>query len=416
MSSRPRNARRQQTKSALSEQAVTGRREPDVDGAGGVRETPSVSEHELISDVAGVERVARIVAASPQVTLSGETNALHAYRERLCLLVVGTAEGIFAIDLTALRGRPRPLRALEAPLTQARPALWVHGAEYLVAALKRDFLIALDGIVDAQQAAVLLGRPRTGYRSLVADLVGAPLEAPISVDWAARPLSEEALLHAVEKVRYLPAVVTALEAEIRAADLEDELRVAGREVGWTPPEIGRFDPAGFLKLKGASRLPAAGRRVLRALWSWRDTKARTLDVPPGRLMPNERLVELAKHPEELGMRLRGERFHSRLVWGDVDELIDAVVRALTDRAPLPERRETAPPAPGTRERGQRLKAWRAEEAARRGVGLQAILPAKSLRYLELHGLPADADLETVPGLGGRRRERYGERLRELCSR
>lgn len=365
-------------------------------------------------DVAEVERVGRIAAAAPWIAVSGETSAMSAYRERLCLLAVNVGGEIFALDLVALRGRPRALRSLEVLLAEATPRLWVHGGEYLVAALKRDFHVAPSGIVDGQQAAVLLGRARTGYRALVSELAGATLPPPISVDWAARPLGEDALDHALAKVRHLPTVVQALLEEIRLADLEDELREAGREVGWTSAEVGRFDPAGFLKLKGAHRLTSDGQRVLRALWLWRDTLARALDLPSGRLLPNERLMDFARRPEELPERLRAERFHSRLVFGDIEALTEAVAHALTEPSPLPERRQTSPPTPGSRARGKRLKAWRAEEAARRGVGLQAVLPGKALRYLELHGLEGVEAVAEVPGLGARRRERYGEALWRLC--
>lgn len=374
--------------------------------------TPTgVSDHELIGDVAGMERATLIAAAAPWLALSGETNALHAYRERLCLLALNAGGALYVFDLVALRGRPRALRGLEALLIDPARSVWVHGGEYLVAALKRDFQIAPNGLVDGQQAAVLLGRPRTGYRALVAELCGVALPGPVSVDWAARPLREAALSSALDKVRHLPVVVDALLAEIRAADLEDELAEAGAEVGWTPAEIGRFEPEGFSRLKGAHRLSAPSLRVLRALWLWRDAKARSLDVPPGRLIPNERLIDFARNPDGARERLKHERFHSRLVWGDHEELLQAVSSAIVEASPLPNRRETAPPTPGVRERGQRLKAWRREEAQRRGVGLQAVLPAKALRYLELHGA---GDVAAVPGLGARRRERYATTLARLC--
>jgi ribonuclease D len=370
-----------------------------------------VSDHELIGDVAGVERAARIAAAAPWLAISGETNALHAYRERLCLLALNAGGALFVVDLVALRGRPRALRSLEALLIDPARPIWVHGGEYLVAALKRDFQIAPAGLVDGQQAAVLLGRPRTGYRALAAELCGVAVSGPVSVDWAARPLAEAPLSCALDKVRHLPAIVTALLAEIHAADLDDELAEAGAEVGWTPAEIGRFEPEGFLRLKGAHRLSAPSLRVLRALWLWRDAKARSLDVPPGRLVPNERLTDYARNPDIARERLKHEHFHSRLVWGDHEELLQAVSSAIVEATPLPSRRETSPPTPGVRERGRRLKAWRQEEALRRGVGLQAVLPGKALRYLELHGLQ---DVAAIPGLGARRRERYAATLARLC--
>jgi ribonuclease D len=64
-----------------------------------------------------------------------------------------------------------------------------------------------------------------------------------------------------------------------------------------------------------------------------------------------------------------------------------------------------------RERGERLKAWRQQEAERRQVPLQVVLPAAALRHLQRHGAE---DLESVPQLGAKRIRLYGDKLGELC--
>ena len=362
-------------------------------------------------DVGGVARVARAVAAAPSVALSGESNAMHAYRERLCLLSVNAGGLLFALDFVALRGRPHALRELAPLLEDPSRPIDVHGGEYLVAALKRDHQICLAGLRDGQQAAVLLDRSHTGYRALVKAEIGVTLPPPLSIDWSVRPLAPGAVEHALDDVRYLPALVASLLDALAAADLADEMGVACADVAWTPAEIGRFDPDGFHHLKGAHRLGLAALRVLRAIWLWRDAKARALDLPPGRVLSNELLLDYARHPDEALARLRQAHFHSRLVWGDHEELLQAVARARAELGPLPARREVAPPEPGERERGRRLKAWRSAEAARRAVGLQAVLPGRALRYLERHGW---SDPCSVPSLGRRRLERYGSELRRLC--
>ncbi|PIE21190.1 MAG: hypothetical protein CSA66_00005 [Proteobacteria bacterium] len=295
-----------------------------------------VERWETIDDPPGVKRVAAALQAARWVGLSLETNAMHAYRARICLLQIALPSGErVALDAVALRGRPFALRPLEAPLQDAARPVIVHGGEHLVAALKREHRIALAGIVDTQQAAVLLGWPRTGYRALVERVVGAAVPPPISRDWAARPLPEGAIEYALEDVRHLGALARAIGAEIAAHDLADELAIACQQVAWTPADIGRFDPDGFYRLKGAHRLPPAALRVLREVWLWREAKARHLDVPPGKLLPNRELLELARRPPAAVTGLRRVQFHSRLLYGDRQELLnaDAVSPAGRPRGP-----------------------------------------------------------------------------------
>lgn len=367
---------------------------------------------EPITDAEGMTRLGHACASAAWIALSVETNAMHAYRERVCLLALNVGGTLHVVDTLALKGRPFGLRPIEAPLSDPSRPLYVHGGEYLAAGMKRDFQIELAGLVDAQQAAVLLGRPRTGYRALVGELLGVGLPPALSLDWAGRPLPAGAVGHALDDVRYLPAILAPLLGAIRDKDLEDELDEAGREVAWTSPEVGRFEPDGFHRLRGAHRLDDRGLQILRAIWLWRDAKARALDLPPGRLMSNEVIVELARHLPEASSGLRNAQFHSRLVWGDRDELFRAVSQAIENPTPLPPRRDRPPPTAAAKRRSQALKAWRQEEAARRGVGLQGVLPKKALRYLEKQGFTS---LDAIPGLGRRRRERYGGVLEELCA-
>lgn len=368
---------------------------------------------ELVTTVEGVQAVAERARGAARVGLSAEMNAMHAYHVRVCLIALAIDDGLHLLDVSALRQRPMGLRPL-APLIEGAvgPRLLVHGGEQLVAAFKRDLRLQPSRLFDLQQAASLLGWPRTGLRALVERVAGVVVPPRITVDWGQRPLAPGADEAALGHVRWLPQLGEALAAEIAAADLAEEADIASEEVAWTPAEHGRPEADGFLDLPGARRLAEPARRVLRAVYQWRDAKARELDVPPDRLIKNAALVELALRPPGQVEALARIPFHSRLLFGDRQELERVMARALEVNAPpLPPPRERPPPPPARRERTRRLKQWRDAEATARGVGLQAILPKKSLDYLAIHGA---SDLAAVPMLGPRRAARYGEILRRLC--
>lgn len=75
----------------------------------------------------------------------------------------------------------------------------------------------------------------------------------------------------------------------------------------------------------------------------------------------------------------------------------------------PVKREKRDPA--AEKRGDRLKVWRRQEAARRDVPLQVVLPVVAMRHLQRHG---SRDLPSVPQLGPKRIELYGRELEEVC--
>jgi hypothetical protein len=107
-------------------------------------------------------------------------------------------------------------------------------------------------------------------------------------------------------------------------------------------------------------------------------------------------------------------FHSRLMWADREALRLILLTGETDagHGPAPRTPGDGRPTPVMQARVKRLKAWRAEEATRRGVGLQAVLPAAVMAHLARHGAEA---LPDTPGFGAARLRRYGDVLRTVLS-
>ncbi|MCC6621331.1 MAG: HRDC domain-containing protein [Deltaproteobacteria bacterium] len=396
----------------------------------------------IVDDAAALERLYATLAGADGLALAAEENAMHAYRARVCLLQVALVSGegeptAYVIDALAFQGvKKSPLADLPR-YVPPHARVVVHGGEYALAALRRDFAMdfGANPPIDTQQAAVLLGLPETGYRSLCRTLLEVALPAPASVDWRLRPLSPDLVEHALADVRHIPALWRILARRIAAADLEDELAIASGVVAATPTHANAPDPLRSRHLPGASGLPPEGKALLDALVRWRDAKARELDVPPGRLLANARILALAQRPERALADLDRIRFHSRLLWDDREALKRQVTIALEagappspssrpatasaprPAAPRPARslRAAGPPSPIVRARTARLKAWRREEAARREVGLQAILPGAALEHLAWIGAADLEGLAAVPQLGSRRIERYGAALLALCN-
>lgn len=412
-----------------------------------------------------------LVAASELVAMSVEADLRHGYKPTLALVSLAVIQSdevtLATLDTVAPRpgARPElglhprpgppsegpfgsergPLDAIFRALANAR--LLVHGGEHPMALLRRQLGLRFPRLLDTQQAALLLGLPRTGLRALVSERLAAELPPARSVDWTRRPLEPEDLAAAQAGVRFLPALWRTLRPEIERHELMDELEVASRLVEDPPlPPLGRIDnlpdPRRFRHIAGAERLSPEGLAVLAALSRWRDQKAKELDLPPLAIFSNAQLVDLATSPEHAQARLSQVRFHSRLVHADQQSLRLAILTAMSEAAeaategatpdapaatihpltganpaargpnregsPTPSRKGR--PSAATRARMSRLKEFRRLEAERRGVGLPAVLPAVALEHLSFF---PETPLQAVPGLGPSRIARYGAQLSAL---
>ena len=379
-----------------------------------------VPEHQRINHPAGLDDVAAALAAAPWVALDSESNSMFVYCEQVCLLQINAGGAFFVIDPIALgvvagQTPADVLAPLKAGLERHDRPLFLHGGEYDVACLRRDFGIALGGVWDTQQAASLLGWPRTGYGSLVEALAGVVLgKAWATYDWATRPLAEAALAYAIDDVVYLPAIAQTLQAAVNAADIDDEVNEANAVVAasaWN----GGFDPQGVWRLRDIDGLSADALKVLARLYAWRDAAAAAENLPPGRMVNNEVLLLIARHrPTSMG-ELKKARLKSFVIDGHGAALLDAMAQAKGD--PPVERPEVTALSSAGQACEQRLKTWRREEAERRTkscertVPLQLVLPARAIDHLKVHGA---SDLAAVPQLGKRRATLYGDVLRTLC--
>jgi ribonuclease D len=352
-------------------------------------------DHSWVRDASALAELAAALAEAPWVALDSESNSMFAYHERVCLLQLNVAGQLWLIDPFALAGegaRPEAggeaLAPLAEPLANPKLRIWVHGGEYDVACLKRDFALSLSNLFDTQQAASFLGWQRTGYAAVVEAVCGVELaKEHTQYDWSQRPIDESALRYALDDVIHLPEVGAELRSRIAAADLEEELELANRSVAEAPAHDNR-------------------------LYAWRDQKGRELDMPPGRLIANVPLVMLAAKAPRDRAALRRARLRGSFVREHGDELLELIEQALREPPePPPRPRKPRPPA-GQTARAKALKAWRREEAERRELPPHVILPPRALDWLAAEGAE---DLDACPELGAKRAARYGEVLRQLCS-
>lgn len=365
------------------------------------------TESALIDRAPEARVLAKRMAHAPVLALDAEGDGMFRYRARLCTLQLATASEIAIVDTLAV-----DVAELADLLGPAGPEKVVHDAAF-DARLLFSRSVVLGSVFDTAVAARFLGFAATGLASLLLNLFGVQLaKHQQQADWGARPLDAEAIAYLENDVRYLLPLREALLAQVRARDIEPEVR---EECAYVLGEAqrGEAEPSPFARVKGAAQRPPKQRARLYELARARDEVARELDVPPGRVLANELMLRLAELGElsesELGRRLSSTaRPHTSRFAGALaaaNERADAPTEELIDDSRVPPASELL----ARKRRRELLTSFRAREAVSRGVDPQVVLPGHCLTDLAKAPNLARETLLQVPGLGECRIERYATR-------
>ena len=248
-----------------------------------------VSPPTFVADAAALAGLVARLRDEPVIAFDTESNSFHVYRERVCLLQVSTRTGDWVVDPLAVD--PTPLGAV---LCDGRETV-LHGADYDVRCLHREWGWRLPRLFDTMAAARRLGRTGLGLSALVEHQFGVRLSKSFQrADWGRRPLTREQLTYAALDTHYLLPIYDALAAELASRGAAEEARREFHRIAAAEFRERVFDPEGWRRLKGARELDPAGKSILRALWLAREERARADDRPPFKVLAEQAMLELAR--------------------------------------------------------------------------------------------------------------------------
>jgi ribonuclease D len=368
----------------------------------------------LVADPDGLGRLVGALAACPVVAIDTESNSLHAYRERVCLVQFSTPAADYIVDPIVIPDLS-PLAPLFANPDQQKV---FHAAEYDLICLRRDYDFEFTNIFDTMSAARTLGWPQVGLASILENHFGVKMNKKYQrADWKRRPLTPEQLDYARLDTHYLVALrdrqLQALTESGRWPEAHEEFARLAR-VRVEPDNLGPA-PAAFWRVNGARGLTPVQAAVLEALFAYREQQAERIDRPPFKVMGEATLMELARraphNAEDLqsvpGMTPEQIRRHGEGVLHAVQQGLQAPVQ----HAPQGERESD-----DVRERYDRLHTWRKESAKARGVESDVILPRAALWDLARRAPRTFGELAHITDLGPWRRETYGKEILALLAR
>ena len=261
--------------------------------------------HPLITKSDDLNALVSRLAEQPFIAVDTEFMRENSYWPELCLIQVASSDEAAAIDPKADLDL-KPLLDLLVKNDNVLKVVHAGGQDL-------EIVHNLTGKVpypmfDTQIAAMALGHgEQIGYSNLIESLLGHSLDKGARfTDWGRRPLDKRQIDYAIADVTHLATVFP---------KMVDKLRRNGRGA-WLDEEMERLaDPSSFAfapedawkRLKLPSRNPTVLGR-LKALAAWRETEARSKNLPRGRIVKDDTLGELVVHPpktqDDLG-RIRG---------------------------------------------------------------------------------------------------------------
>ena len=356
----------------------------------------------LITTTDSLEAFCARQATADFVTVDTEFMREKTYWPQLCLVqVAGPGEAV-AIDPLAAGIDLEPLFDL---MANTRVLKVFHAARQDVEIFHHLSGRVPEPLFDTQVAAMVCGfGDSVSYETLVSKVAGARIDKSSRfTDWSLRPLTERQLAYALSDVVHLRPVYDKLRKRLiktgRAGWLDQEMAIL------TDPATYLADPeASWMRFKPRSAKPRF-RAVLREVAAWREREAQGRDLPRGRVLRDEAVLEIAAHApasvEELArVRGLGRSFAEGRQGAD---LLAAVVRGLNvpdDQCPREDMAAEIPP--GVAPVVELLRVLLKMKCEESHVASKLIASAS-----DLEAIAAD-DQANVPALHGWRLEVFGK--------
>lgn len=343
------------------------------------------------------------------VAVDTEADSMYHYREKVCLIQLCSA-GTGTVLIDPLEGdNPAPLGAV---MKDPGVIKVLHGADFDITSLKRDFGWQFAGLFDTVLAARFLGWPGVGLAAVIKREIGLDIEkGPQTADWSVRPLPQNLLTYAAGDVEHLLVIYHRLRGYLadigRLAWAEEESEAQTM----ISPAAEFPAPADFNKSKAARDMDPDSLAVLKCLFEAREEICLRVDRPRFKVVNDEMLAriarlkpmsipELQKMPSIPVNLLRNPSF-----W------IQAVRKGVESPAGPPSRPERHPrPGPDISSRVDRLRSWRTDTAARLELDPGLLLPQRLIQMLASESPGTVDQLRQIEGIRNWRCDAFGDEL------
>jgi ribonuclease D len=380
-----------------------------------------VAEFRLIHTLSELKSLCRQLSGEEILALDTEADSLYHYFPKVCLIQIATNRHAFVIDPIAIKTMD-PLSPL---LANQRIKKVLHGADYDLRSLFRDFAIEVNNLFDTMVASQFIGENEPALSAVVKKRFGAILDKKYQrANWSKRPLTHDMMLYAALDTAYLIRLYRELEEELRAKGrlgwVHEECEILSRDVGAGDKGADRTltgHPPLFKRFKGAGKMAPRDLAVLENILLFREKMAIEKNRPPFRLFSNRVIQDLIRAKPTRRAALRKiQDLPAECIRRYADGILEAIQKGLElpgDRLPSYPKVRRRPQAPEKQARLKRLKRWRGLKAKELEIQAGLICNNVLLDALAEENPKGVHGLKAVPNMKVWQRKAFGPEIIEV---
>lgn len=373
---------------------------------------PPLSPACLVNSQETLSHMLAALKKQSSIAIDTESNSLHAYQERVCLIQISIPGSDYLIDPFSIEDLS-PLREIFADQYIQKV---FHAGDYDLATLKRDYSFEFANIFDTMLAATALGEPAIGLAALLEKYFDIQLEKKYQrADWGKRPLDPEMLTYAQGDSHFLLQLRDLLVEKLRERGrLELVLEDSAALARITLPM--RDHEEDIWNVKGSQDLKPPALSLLKQLNHLRETIAEAKDVPPFKVFSNKAMIEIATtqphYLEELG--LLPSLSHSMI--RRYGKQFMQVIQAWRENPEPVKLRKNHRLSDRELKLREKLGDWRKEVGEKVGIPSNAVLSRDLLELIAHHDPQSDQDLAEVMRDYPHHYQEYGQSILYLVKR
>jgi len=375
----------------------------------------SAGKYIFIKTVADFKSAVSHAGRERALALDLEADSMFHFSEKVCLLQMATQHFVYVIDTLAIND----MSALAKILADAHIQKILHGADYDIRCLRRDFNATVENLFDTELAARFLGYPETGLDAVLKINFDVALEKKYQKkDWSQRPLPEEMVDYAANDVRYLIAL-----CKIQM----QELKKTGR-LEWVLEECAHLSKVRnqnndgaplFTRIKGAGRMDQRGLAVLESLLQYRLKAAKKKDRPPFKIIGNQALLKIAlDKPTSLKQLKKAAVLSEKQIDIHGKALINITAAAMSvpkNQLPHYPRQLSRFPDAEMAQKIKKLKTWRQHKADVLKMDAGMLLNNSVLKIVVEKKPGSLDDLFAIPEMKNWQKEEFGKEIMDILT-
>jgi ribonuclease D len=369
--------------------------------------------HEYITDEAGLRELCARLRDSDRFALDTEFVGEETFVPRLEIIQIAMEGYSAVIDFPAVAALDRFAEVLGDP----RIEKVMHAGRQDLELFFAHSGQVTSPVFDTQVAAAMVGYgTQVAYAQLVERVLGTKLaKSHTLTNWSQRPLTPDQITYALEDVHFLLPLHEHLRGRLTSLGREEWVKEEFQQLESRLSDGSRDPRLRYQRVKGWENLRPRAAAVLRELAAWREEEAGRRNVPRGRVVRDEVLVELARRMPGTLSALKATRgLHPSEVERNGEALLAAIRRGLAvpeaEWPEVPAARKPEPEMAGLVDLLQAALKLRAHEEA---IAPTLLATAGDLQTLiEARRSGQEPDL---PVLRGWRRSLAGESLLQILA-